>query len=46
MRIYSYLCETIYPTRILFEKTFESWDFLTKFFNIKILITPAGTTSA
>ena len=35
MRILSYLCET-HPTRILFEKTFESWDFLTKFFKIKI----------
>ena len=46
MRILSYLCETN-PMSVEFEKTSQSCGiFYQKFFNIKILITPAGTTSA
>ena len=46
MRILSYLCETN-PTSVAFEKTLVACGiFYLKFFNIKILITPAGTTSA
>jgi hypothetical protein len=46
MRIFSYLCETN-PASVEFEKTLVACGiFYRKFFNIKILITPAGTTSA